>query len=108
VTEGASTSAWIVDREGRILTRDLSHAILPGVTRRIILEVAAAAQLAVVERRFSLEELFSAREAFLSSATGGAVPVVTIDGRAVGDGRPGPITRRVMALYAQRSQERIA
>jgi D-alanine transaminase len=108
VTEGAATNAWIVDREGRIVTRDLSRAILPGVTRRIILEAAAAAQLPVVERRFTPEEAFSAREAFLSSATGGAVPVVAIDGRMVGDGRPGPLTRRVMALYAQRSQERLA
>ena len=107
VTEGASTSAWVVDRAGRVVTRDLSHAILPGVTRRIILEAAAAAQLPVVERRFSLEEATGAREAFLSSATGGAVPVVAIDGRTVGDGRPGPLTRRIMALYAQRSQERL-
>jgi D-alanine transaminase len=108
VTEGASTTAWIVERDGRMVTRDLSHAILPGVTRRIILEAAAAAQLPVVERRFSPEEAVSAREAFLSSATGGAVPVVAIDGRMVGDGRPGPLTRRIMALYAQRSQERLA
>jgi len=106
VTEGASTTAWIVDREGRIVTRELSRAILPGVTRRVILE--AAAQLPVVERRFTPEEAASAREAFLSSATGGAVPVVAIDGRKVRDGKPGPMTRRVMELYAQHSQEQLA
>ena len=108
VTEGAATTAWIVDREGRVVTRDLSRAILPGVTRRVILEAAADARLPVVERRFSPEEVFSAREAFFSSASAGPVPVVSIDGRKVGDGRPGPLTRRVMALYAQRSQERFA
>jgi D-alanine transaminase len=108
VTEGAATTAWIVDREGRVITRDLSRAILPGVTRRIILEAASAAQLPVVERRFTPEEAASAREAFLSSASGGAVPVVAIDGRKVGDGKPGPMTRRVMELYAQHSQERLA
>ncbi len=108
VTEGAATTAWIVDREGRIATRDLSRAILPGVTRRIILEAATVAQLPVVERRFSPEEAVCAREAFLSSASGGAVPVVAIDGRMVGDGKPGPLTRRIIALYAQRSQERLA
>jgi D-alanine transaminase len=108
VTEGAATTAWIVDREGRIVTRDLSRAILPGVTRRVILEAAAAAQLPVVERSFSPEEAVAAREAFFSSASAGPVPVVAIDGRKVGDGRPGPLTRRIMALYAQRSQERLA
>ncbi|HEY0281927.1 MAG TPA: D-amino-acid transaminase [Rhizomicrobium sp.] len=108
VTEGASTTAWIVDGEGRVVTRDLSRAILPGVTRRVILEAAAEAQMPVLERSFTREEAAGAREAFLSSATGGAVPVVAIDGRKVGDGRPGPLTRRVMALYAQHSQEPVA
>ncbi|MGA7676495.1 MAG: D-amino-acid transaminase [Rhizomicrobium sp.] len=108
VTEGASTTAWIVDREGHIVTRDLSRAILPGVTRRVILEAAATTQLPIKERRFTPEEAFSAREAFLSSATGGAVPVVAIDGRKVADGKPGPTTRWIMALYARLSQERLA
>ena len=105
VTEGASTNAWIVDGQGRVVTRDLSHAILPGVTRRVILEAATDAQIPVVQRRFTLEEALSAREAFLSSATGGAVAVVSIDGRQIGDGKPGPLTRRLAELYAQRSQE---
>jgi D-alanine transaminase len=103
VTEGASTNAWIVDGQGRAVTRDLSHAILPGVTRRVILVAAAEAQIPVVQRRFTLEEAYSAREAFLSSATGGAVAVISIDGRQIGDGKPGPLTRRIAALYAQRS-----
>ena len=108
VTEGASTTAWIVDAEGRLVTRELSHAILPGVTRRVILQAAAEAQLPVVERRFTSQEAASAREAFFTSASGGAIPVVVLDGRKVGDGRPGPLTRRVMALYAQYSRERLA
>jgi D-alanine transaminase len=105
ITEGASTTAWIMDREGRVVTRELSHAILPGVTRRVILEAAAEAQLPVIERRFTPAEAKAAREAFLTSATGGAVPVVQIDGRPVGDGKPGPVTRRIMALYAEHSHE---
>ncbi len=105
VTEGGSTTAWIVDSAGAIVTRELSHAILPGVTRRVVLEVAGAAQIPVVERRFTPSEAASAREAFLTSATGGAVPIVTIDGKAVGNGKPGPLTRRIMELYAQRSQK---
>lgn len=105
VTEGASTTAWIVDDRGRVITRDLSHAILPGVTRRVILEAAAGAQIPVVQRRFTLEEARGAREAFLSSAGGGAIAVVSIDGNPVGEGVPGPLTRRIIELYEKRSQE---
>ena len=108
VTEGASTTAWIVDRDGRIVTRDLSHAVLPGVTRRVILEAAAEAQIPVIERRFTLKEAASAREAFLSSATGAAISVISIDGAKVGDGIPGPLTRRIAELYAKHSQERLS
>jgi D-alanine transaminase len=107
VTEGSSTNAWIVDAQGRLTTRDLSHAILPGVTRRIILEAAATAQLPVREQRFSTQDARDAREAFISSATG-VVPVVAIDGRPVGEGVPGPVTRRVQELYALTSAERAA
>jgi D-alanine transaminase len=99
VTEGSSTTAWIVDREGRILTRSLSNAILPGVTRRVAMEAAAEAQLPVIERAFTPAEAAGAREAFLSAATAGVFPIVMIDGKAVGDGKPGPVTRRIQELY---------
>ena len=100
VTEGASTSAWIVTPEGRVVTRDLSNAILPGVTRRIILQAAAEGQVPVEERKFTLEEALTAQEAFLTAATLGATAVVAIDGRKIGDGKPGPVTRRIQELYA--------
>jgi len=103
VTEGGSTNAWIVDGEGHVITRDLSHAILPGVTRKIMLDAMAAAQVKVVERKFTVAEALAAREAFISSATGAAVPVVTIDGKQIGDGRPGPVTRRIRDLYAEKA-----
>jgi D-alanine transaminase len=102
VTEGSSTNAWIVDVEGRLTTRQLSNEILPGVTRRVIMEAAAEAQLRVFERKFTRAEASGAREAFISSATG-VVPVIAIDGQTIGDGRPGPITQRVQQLYAHRS-----
>lgn len=108
VTEGASTTAWIVDKDGRIVTRALSHAVLPGVTRRVILEAAAEAQMPVVERQFTPEEAMSAREAFISSASGAAVPVVAVDGTRIGDGKPGPLTRRIAELYAHKSAMRAA
>lgn len=99
VTEGSSTNAWIVDKDGTVITRDLSHAILPGVTRRVILQALAEAQLKVVERKFTVAEAKAASEAFLSSATGAAVPVVAIDGQTIGNGAPGKLTRRIRELY---------
>jgi D-alanine transaminase len=103
VTEGAATNAWIVDSKGAVVTRDLSQAILAGVTRRIILEAISGSGLTAVERKFTVKEAQQAREAFLSSATGAAVPVVAIDGVTIGDGAPGPLTRRIHALYARKA-----
>jgi D-alanine transaminase len=106
VTEGASTNAWIVAANGVLATRQADHAILRGVARSTLVDVAAASLLRLEERPFTLEEAYNAREAFLSSATTIATPVVTIDGRPIGDGRPGPITlslRRKFDLMAARS-----
>ncbi len=103
ITEGSSTTAWIVDDSGALVTRDLSNAILPGVTRQIMLAAAHDTQMKVVERKFTVAEALKAREAFLSSATGAAVPVVTIDGHKIGDGAPGPLTKRIRDLYVERS-----
>jgi D-alanine transaminase len=99
VTEGSSTTAWIVDGEGKLVTRDLDNAILPGVTRRILMQVAESAQMPVVQRRFTVPEAQGAREAFITAATLGALPVVEIDGRRIGDGTPGPVARRLHELY---------
>ena len=102
ITEGSSTNAWIVDAAGRLTTRQLGHEILPGVTRRVILEAAAEAQLSISQRKFSTADALGAREAFISSATG-VLPVIAIDGTTIGEGIPGPLTRRVQQLYAHRS-----
>ena len=106
VTEGSSTNAWIVAADGVLATRQADQAILRGVTRSTLVDVAAAAGLRLEERPFALAEAYGAREAFLSSATTLATPVVTIDGRPIGDGRPGPITlalRRKFISMAARS-----
>ena len=108
VTEGASTSAWIVDKEGCVVTRHLSNDILPGVTRRVILDAAAAGQIQIIERAFTVEEALNAREAFITAATLGATPVTMIDETPIGDGRPGPITTRIQELYARLAAERAA
>lgn len=103
VTEGASTNAWIVDADNNVVTRQLSNDILPGVTRRVILEAAAAEGMPVMERKFTVAEALKAKEAFLSSASGAAVPVIKIDETVIGGGAPGPLTRRIYALYARRA-----
>lgn len=99
VTEGASSSAFIVTQTGRIVTRPNSQAILPGCTRRAALQVAAELGLQVEERLFTVDEACAAREAFLTSASSLVTPVVEIGGHTVGDGRPGPITLRMQQTY---------
>lgn len=103
VTEGASTNAWIVDGAGAAVTRDLSHAILPGVTRRVLMAALAEAGVPVEERKFTVAEAQGAREAFITSATGPLIPVVAIDGVPVGNGEPGPLTARLRALYMRKA-----
>ena len=99
VTEGTSTNAWIVTPDGTIVTRDLSHAILSGVTRLTALEIARKEGLDFVERPFTVEEALNAREAFQSSTTVLIIPVVEIDGKKIGNGRPGPIAKKLRAGY---------
>jgi D-alanine transaminase len=99
VTEGASSNAWIVDAEGRLRTRALGPNLLRGITRTTLLDVCAAAQVTLHEEPFTVAEAQAAREAFISSATTIVLPVVAIDGTTIGDGRPGPLSRRLRALF---------
>lgn len=99
VTEGASTTAWIVDAAGRIRTRALGNDILPGVTRATLLRLARERQMPVFEEAFTVAEATQALEAFVSSASGVVVPVVSIDGVQIGDGAPGPIALALRAAY---------
>ena len=89
VTEGASSNAWIVSRDGVLITRALGNDILPGITRSVVIDMVKAQGLAFEERAFTVEEAYAAREAFLTSASQIVMPVVSIDGRPVGNGAPG-------------------
>ncbi|ENN88229.1 D-alanine aminotransferase [Rhizobium freirei PRF 81] len=104
VTEGASSTGYIVTRDGRIVTRANSHATLPGCTRLAILDLAREAGLALEERPFSVEEAKTAAEAWLTSASNFIVPITNIDGVAVGDGTPGPMFKRLRALYMENAR----
>ncbi|GGI93839.1 D-amino-acid transaminase [Polymorphobacter multimanifer] len=97
VREGGSTNAYIV-RGGTLITHPLSAHILPGIARQSLLSLARGAQIPVEERAFHLDEALGADEALLTSTTAPILPVVRIDGLAVGSGRPGPITARLVEL----------
>jgi D-alanine transaminase len=101
VTEGASTNAWIVTANNVAVTRALHANILPGVTRDGVLKAARVAGIAVEERPFTVEEAKRAREAFITSATGGVIPVVEIDAQRIGNGAPGPFAMRLHTLYRE-------
>ena len=98
VTEGASSSAYIVKNDV-LITRRLSNAILPGIRRRTILEIAKSANVTVEERAFSVAEAKTADEALISSATTMVLGVTSIDGSQIGDGVPGPVTKKLKRLY---------
>ncbi|GAA4524142.1 D-amino-acid transaminase [Chelativorans composti] len=91
VKEGASTNAWIVTWEGKLVTRPADFGILRGVTRTTVMDVAARLGLEVEERPFTVEEAKSAREAFITAATTLVMPVIEIDDHPVANGEPGSI-----------------
>jgi D-alanine transaminase len=99
VTEGASSTAWIVTADGRLVTRARSHVTLPGCTALATAALAAEAGLAIDYRAFTLDEAFFANEAFVSAASSFVQPVISIDGRPIGAGTPGPIATRLRELY---------
>lgn len=106
VTEGASTNAWIVTGDGRLVTRPADSGILRGITRGTVMDVAARHGLEVEERAFSVEEAKAAREAFITAATTVVMPVVEIDGTTVANGHPGSTTlllRRAFFEIAEKS-----
>jgi D-alanine transaminase len=104
ITEGSSTNAWIVDKEGRVVTHPADRDILNGVTRLVLFEAARRAGIEIVERKFTVEEARTAREAFLSASSAIIVPVVSIDGTVIGNGAPGSVTMRLREAYAASGQ----
>ncbi len=99
VTEGSSSNCFIVTKEGALVTRPNSTAILPGCTRQVVLQLAAQSGIAIEERRFSVAEALEAAEAFITSASTLVTPVVRIDGAPVGAGVPGEKTKLLRKLY---------
>jgi D-alanine transaminase len=106
VTEGCSSNAWIVTADSTLVTRYANNLILNGVTRLSILRLAEEAGIPFVERPFSVEEVYAAREAFLSSASTFVMPVTGIDDRSVGNGEPGLLSEKLRRSYLDYAQER--
>ncbi len=104
VTEGTSNNAYIV-KGGQIITRHLSNEILHGITRAAVLRFAREAQMEVEERAFTIEEAKAANEAFITSASTFVMPVVEIDGQALGNGAPGPVATRLREIYLDESRK---
>lgn len=105
VTEGASSSSFIITKQGVIVTRPNDSSILPGCTRKAILALAEGFGLSIDERAFSLREALDAAEAFVTSASTFVLPVVSIDGDPIGAGIPGDRTKRLRELYISFARE---
>jgi D-alanine transaminase len=104
VTEASSANAWIVTDAGKLITRHADHAILHGITRSVVLDAVKEQNIAVEQRAFTLGEAYKAREAFITSASQIVLPVISLNGRTIGDGKPGPIAtglRRAFHSYAE-------
>lgn len=101
ITEGSSNNAYIITKEGTLVTRQLGNEILAGITRKAIMRLAAEDNMKIEERLFTAEEAYDAAEAFLSSATTFVTSVVSIDGQTIGDGTPGPIAMKLREFYIQ-------
>ena len=104
VTEGTSNNAYIV-KGNTIVTRELSHDILHGITRAAVLRLAREAQMQIEERGFTPAEAAEADEAFVTSASAFVMPVVAIDGAPIGDGKPGKIAARLREIYLEEMRE---
>lgn len=104
ITEGTSNNAYIVTKEGTIVTRHLGTEILHGITRAAVLRFAREAQMKVEERAFTVEEARNAQEAFITSASSFVMPVVEIDGAKIGTGAPGSVALRLRDIYLEESR----
>ncbi|MGH6761149.1 MAG: D-amino-acid transaminase [Phyllobacterium sp.] len=101
ITEGASSTAFIITKDDVLITRPNSQAVLPGCTKRAVLKITEELGLKLDERPFTVEDALAAKEAFLTSASSIVTPVIRISDHIIGDGKPGPITTRLQTVYLE-------
>ncbi len=99
VSEGAASNAWIIDESGTIITRQVDHSILRGITRTTLIEIIAARACGWRSANSASTKRFGAREAFITGATTLVMPVVAIDGHKIGGGVPGPVTLKLRRIF---------
>ncbi|CAN5146217.1 D-amino-acid transaminase [soil metagenome] len=104
VTEGSSSNAWIITKDGKVVTRSAESGILAGVTRAVLSNVLSALQIGFEERPFTPEEAYEATEAFVTASSQIVMPVVRIDGRSIGNGKPGAISMRLREEFHRFSE----
>jgi len=100
VTEGSSSNFMIV-KNGEVITHPANNFILNGITRMTVKKLAAKLGIPFIERTFTLKEMFNADEAFVTSTVYEVLPIIEIDGKVIGSGRPGPVTRRLLKAYEE-------
>lgn len=103
ITEGTSSNAYIV-KDNTVITRPLSNRILAGCTRRALFRLSKEHGVKIEERLFTPEEAYEADEAFLTSASQFVMPIVEVDGKRIGGGQPGPVTRKLRELFLEEAQ----
>jgi len=100
VTEGASNNAWIIDKDNNLITRPtMNSMILKGVTRNVLQALCKKKKIRIIERPFSVKEVYKAKEVFVTAATSFIVPVVEVDGYKIGDGKSGVLTSELFKMY---------
>jgi branched-chain amino acid aminotransferase len=104
VVEGTADNVFLLDAKHHLITPPLHAGILEGITRNTIMELAAGMGISVEEKLFTRYDVYVARECFLTGTAAEVIPVIAVDGRATGDGRPGPVTRSLMESYHQLAQ----
>jgi D-alanine transaminase len=104
VTEGSSTNAWILTADGVLVTHPAEHGILRGVTRGVVMEIAREEGMRVEERAFALAEALAAKEVFITASSTIVLPIVSIDGHRIGDGKPGPVATRLREIFHSHAQ----
>lgn len=103
VTEGGATNAWIVDAQGRLRTRPAANDILNGIIRQVLIGLVADMDIEFVEEAFSLDDALEAQECFSTASTLAVFPVISIDGKQIGSGKPGPVSLALAEAYTNRS-----
>ena len=101
VTEGCSSNAWIVTKDGTLVTRNANTMILNGITRQRVLKFLGDRAMAFEERPFTVDEAYDAKEAFITSATNYVLPVTTINDQTVGNGAPGILSQELRDMYLE-------